>query len=92
MSGSGNSNFATIIQDHNSTGACWFRKNFGLNGIVDARQCGVVGDGATANDVYALINCMNLAAANNIYRTFTGGGIILDDHTYGNITPPPAWN
>src|SRR5947208_2733561 len=50
---------ATIVKD--SLGDCFFRKNFGLNGLVDARQCGVYGDGGHATDVATLKNCMNIA-------------------------------
>ena len=36
-------NGATLILDKDKD--CYFRKNFGLNGVVDARQCGVVATG-----------------------------------------------
>ena len=66
---------ATVIND-NETGdstQCFERKNFGLNGTVDARQCGVVGDGLPANGVVGdanyhpddgavLVNCLNIAS------------------------------
>src|SRR5690242_1679426 len=39
----------TIVKDGRTMGHggpdCFHRRNFGLNGIVDARQCGIVGDG-----------------------------------------------
>jgi len=73
-----NTNFGTIIKDQD--GACWYRKNFGLNGVVDARQCGVIGSGKfTDQDAANLQNCLNLAKDNNIPVVNTGGGQIRDD-------------
>jgi len=88
----GSDNGATIIRD--GGGNCWYRKNFGLNGIVDARQCGIRGDGIDHSDLAAaklddadlLVNCMNIAAANGYYTVSTGGGVILDNEV--NIAPP----
>lgn len=71
----GTDNGATIIRSSTTSHHCWYRKNFGLNGVVDARQCGVVGDGlpaygtpnVTANyhpaDGARLQQCMNIAAS-----------------------------
>ncbi len=78
-------NGATLIQDtqHN----CFYRKNFGLNGVVDARQCGVWGDGIH-EDGALLLNCMKIAAqtvtpapTNALAVVTTGGGVILDNDT-----------
>jgi hypothetical protein len=74
--GSNQSNFATLIQDTGNTGSCWYRKNFGLNGVVDARQCGVYGDGLPGqgssgdpdyrpDDGDTLNACLTIAAATN---------------------------
>jgi len=84
---SGLDNGATLIQD--SAGNCFYRKNFGLNGIVDARQCGVYGDGLTHtpfSDETLLQNCLNVAAnlavlplPNIAPVVTTGGGNVLID-------------
>ncbi|HEX3945368.1 MAG TPA: hypothetical protein VHW69_14905 [Rhizomicrobium sp.] len=70
--GPGLDNGATIIQDNQND--CFYRKNFGLNGVVDARQCGIWGDGVashtvthgghntTYNDVDLLNNCLDIAS------------------------------
>jgi hypothetical protein len=88
-------NGATIIQDAAPHFDCFYRKNFGLNGVVDARQCGVWGDGAdhTPSDGAALQTCLNLAAKilagfppNIVPVVNTGGGVILDN--WGDITIP----
>ena len=60
---------------------CFNRDNFGLNGFADARQCGVAGDGRSS-DVAALKDCMTLAANTGIFRVYTGGGIIVDNHSH----------
>lgn len=83
--GSDDTNFGTVIKDQDSN--CWYRKNFGLNGIVDARQCGVRGDGIDHSDLAAaklddadlLVNCMNIAADNGYYTVSTGGGVIVNN-------------
>lgn len=82
-------NGATLIQDHG--GNCFYRKNFGLNGIVDARQCGVYGDGLThtpLGDGDLLQACLNVAAnqatlknPTGLLVVNTGGGVILDNTT-----------
>jgi len=83
-------NKVTVIRDNSTPNNCFYRKDFGLNGIADARQCGVIGDGLANTDVANLNNCMTVAAANNIYRTYTGGGAILDNPgmSPANIAPP----
>jgi hypothetical protein len=48
-------NWGTIIKDHG--GNCFYRKNWKLSGVIDARQCGVVGDGI-ADDSTALAKCL----------------------------------
>jgi hypothetical protein len=53
-------NFVTVVKDGQGTGSCWFRKNFGLNGFVDARQCGVYGDGIH-DDGATLNTCLAIA-------------------------------
>lgn len=89
------SNGGTIIHDMHSTPNCYYRKNFGLNGVVDARQCGVYGTGDfTAQDAKALQACLELAKANKIPIVNTGGGRVRDDQfilggSYGqNIVIP----
>jgi hypothetical protein len=82
-------NGATLIQD--SAGNCFYRKNFGPNGIVDARQCGVYGDGLThtpLGDGDLLKACLNVAAnqatlknPTGLLVVNTGGGVILDNTT-----------
>lgn len=78
--GSDGMNYGTIIVDADSE--CWYRKNFGLNGIVDARQCGVIGDGV-AQDAGDLQQCLNLARDNAIPVVSTGGGKVRDDQNNG---------
>lgn len=65
---------ATIIQD--SIGNCFYRKNFGLNGVVDARQCGVEGDDRD-DDHDALDKCLALASEQKIPVVNTGGGQVI---------------
>lgn len=43
--GNDTNNFTTVVREKTGEGQCWYRKNFGLNDVVDARQCGVRGDG-----------------------------------------------
>lgn len=70
-------NDATVITDAKTPSPnCFYRKNFGLNGVVDARQCGVRGDGST-NDYTALNTCLTLAAAAKIPTVNTGGGQVI---------------
>lgn len=71
--GTDHDNKATIIRD--VFGNCFYRKNFGLNGLVDARQCGVTGDGST-DDTTSLNNCINLAQSYKIGIVSTGGGVL----------------
>jgi hypothetical protein len=93
----GTDNGATKIRNtHN--GHCWYRKNFGLNGVADARQCGVIGDGLPSSntapntagyhpdDAAFLQNCLTVASNSGIPVVSTGGGVILDNTT--NIAPP----
>lgn len=89
---------AYIIQDGESgTGTqCFQRQNFGLDGVVDARQCGVIGDGLPAHgligdadfhpdDGARLNGCLTNAPPKPIYHIVsTGGGVIRDDT--GDIT------
>jgi hypothetical protein len=49
-------NGATVIQV-TANSNCYYRKNWGLNGVIDARQCGVYGDGVD-DDTSALNNCL----------------------------------
>jgi hypothetical protein len=84
-----NDNDGTIIKD--AGGNCFYRKNFGLNGVVDARQCGVIGDGADhspKNDGELLNACLTLASTFlvpasqfGVRVVNTGGGVILDNTT-----------
>lgn len=76
---------------------CFQRENFGLNGIVDARQCGVIGDGKPEkttgtyhpDDGAILKNCLKTSASNptsqyghpGYHIVTTGGGVILDNTT-----------
>jgi len=83
-------NGATLIQDQGHN--CFYRKNFGLNGIVDARQCGVHGDSST-DDTADLNTCLKIAAnlkspslPNAIPVVSTGGGMVLVNS--GNIEIP----
>lgn len=89
---------ATIIKDSKTsmTGGpdCYHRKNLGVNGVIDARQCGVRGDGTT-DDYAALTTCLDLAGvaglslgtgANPVVVN-TGGGVILDNSQ--DIVIPP---
>jgi hypothetical protein len=79
-------NGATIVTD--AVGNCFYRKNFGLNGIVDARQCGVYGDDIH-DDGDALNKCMQFAAEqtgsgalpNPYHIVTTGGGVVLSNST-----------
>ncbi len=75
--GSDVNNDATIIKD-TVDNLCYYRKNFGLNGVVDARQCGVFGDGV-GQDAVALQKCLDLAKTYNIPVVSTGGGRVRDD-------------
>ena len=68
-------NGATIFQNIH-TNQCFFRKNFGVNGVADARQCGIHGDGAT-DDTTLLNNCMTIAASLQVPVVNTGGGRVL---------------
>lgn len=82
-------NYGTIIKDTGNN--CWYRKNFGLNGVVDARQCGVVGDGKPSSsshvdDADRLMKCLTQASDNGIPVVNTGGGAILDN--LANIDVP----
>jgi hypothetical protein len=80
-------NWGTIIKDH--AGNCFYRKNWKLSGVIDARQCGVVGDGI-ADDTTALAKCLSLAdSASNppgAPIVSTGGGQVRIDS--GNIAIP----
>jgi hypothetical protein len=64
---------------------CFLRMNFGLNGLVDARQCGVTGDGST-NDFAALNVCLTDASTLGIPAVTTGGGVVVDNG--GDIVIP----
>ena len=55
---------------------CFQRENFGVNGVADARQCGVHGDGST-DDTALLQNCLDLANTLHVPVVNTGGGIVL---------------
>jgi hypothetical protein len=89
LCGTDTDNGATIIQDNQTTKKCYYRKNFGLNGVVDARQCGVIGDGKPQgtghpDDAARLDTCLKLAAGQlgssyAIPVVNTGGGVILDN-------------
>lgn len=77
-------NGATLIQDDQHD--CFYRKNFGVNGVVDARQCGVYGDGQThsPSDGELLNACLQIAANLKAVKSptpltvvNTGGGIVL---------------
>jgi hypothetical protein len=82
----GAGNNATEVVD--ASGNCYYRKNFGVSGIVDARQCGVVGDGRPASgitgrpdDATLLNNCITYASGVGYHIVTTGGGVILDNTT-----------
>ncbi len=83
---------AYLIQDAETGGntQCFQRQNFGLNGVVDARQCGVVGDGLPGvgmigdqdyhpDDAARLNVCITSAQATGYHIVTTGGGAILDN-------------
>jgi hypothetical protein len=80
--GTDTDNGATILQDSVATKNCYYRKNWGLNGVIDARQCGVYADGSH-DDTSVLNACMSLAAANSASSrpgysvVSTGGGQLL---------------
>src|SRR2546423_5542830 len=95
----GSGNGATLIPD--ADGNCYRRDNFGTNGVVDARQCGVVGDGEPAgfslpggvthpDDGAVLNNCLGYASGAGVPVVTTGGGVILDNTGGGNRSPPPT--
>jgi hypothetical protein len=75
-------NNGTIIQDKNHN--CFFRKNWALNGVIDARQCGVAG-GGSVDDTNALNQCLSLAVADAstgrpaVPIVNTGGGQVRID-------------
>lgn len=68
-------------------GNCFARTDFGVKGVVDARQCGVKGIGL-ANDDYAALNtCLLLANALDFPTVSTGGGQVYNNTA--NIVIPP---
>jgi hypothetical protein len=85
-------NGANYISDGSSH--CFQRTNFGSGGVVDARQCGIVGDFSNTSDAANLNTCMTLASifsgsspnVQAITTVFTGGGVILDNTV--DLTPP----
>jgi hypothetical protein len=69
-----------------STGECYYRDNFGLNGVIDARQCGLHGDGVTDDDTY-LQKCLNLAGALGYPVVVNSGGGVVVDNTADIVIP-----
>jgi len=88
--GTDTNNDATIIQDSATPKNCYYRKNFGLNNVADARQCGIHADGMT--DDYALLaSCLVVAAGLKIPVVSTGGGnVVLAGSTNLDI-PSGVW-
>lgn len=62
-----------------SVGHCFKRTDFGIKGVVDARQCGVMGIGLTHDDYNSLNTCLLLANALNFPVVSTGGGQVYDN-------------
>lgn len=60
-------------------GNCFARTDFGVKGVVDARQCGVKGIGLANDDYAALTTCLNLAGALSFPNVSTGGGQVYDN-------------
>jgi hypothetical protein len=83
-------NFVTVISTSTN---CFYRRDFGLNGVVDARQCGVVGDGLPPSsitpthpdDADLLNKCIGIASTVSdsvpirVPVVNIGGGVILDN-------------
>jgi hypothetical protein len=74
-------NGATVIQVI-ANNNCYYRKNWGLNGVIDARQCGIYGD-STHDDAQTLNNCLTYASSDfatsrpGYSVVSTGGGQVL---------------
>jgi hypothetical protein len=82
-----------ILFVYNShAGQCYQRRTFDINGVVDSRECGVVGDGFPAggsmpdgsahpDDGALLQACLTAASNVGVPVVNTGGGVILDNTT-----------